>query len=159
MATDENETAIPGELLVALEYAEMADALAAPILRVVERIHEKRLGKKVGQLLGILAQEIVDIATPVYSMVEARQDKIRKRRKDFVYDFMKASPYDSGTTTNAEMVKAAVEILRLEKNEYESLAKTIEISGLKGQLAASKKENSSDVDLSSLLAKLRNRAN
>lgn len=155
---DDTDTTIPGELLEVLGYAEMADALAEPILRIAERIHEKKLGQKVGRLLGFFAQEIVDIAKPVYEMVEARQKKVRELRAAFVYKFLKESPYGSSNEKiNSSLVKAAIEILRMEKNEQDSMAKTIEIAGLKGQL--SRREKSSDVDLSGLLSKLRNTKN
>lgn len=155
---NDDETATPGELLQILEYAEMADAFADPILRVAERIHEKGLGKKAGRLVEILAKELAEIAKPVYLLLKEHTTNVRRERKEFVINSISSLPYQD-TETRVAMVKAAVEILRMERNEQNDLIKSMEIGNLKARLNKAEGRNDSSKSVGDLLALLRNQRN
>ena len=77
---DNSAPPLPREVLEVLEALTTAEAFAEPIMMLAERLKDKQLGEKAGQVLRILVNEFVAVLKPLYDQLETHLKEARADR-------------------------------------------------------------------------------
>lgn len=130
---DDNSTPpMPREVLEVLEVLTTAEAFAEPIMMLAERLKEKQLGDKAGQVLHTIVNEFVAVLKPLYEQLEGHLKLAREERLKFIQQATSNSIVSEGT---------ALALLNMSDLEHKYLVKSAE-----GSFWKWKAENPSKAD-------------
>lgn len=129
---DNSAPPLPREVLEILEALTTAEAFAEPIMMLAEKIKDKQLGDKAGQVLQIVVNEFVAVLKPLYDQLEAHLKAAREERLQFIQKATANSIVSEGT---------ALALLNFSDLEHKYLIKSAE-----GSFWKWKAENPSKAD-------------